>query len=127
LGDMFRSFMQSLYDAPIDPSISGDQELVDIYRDALDEKARPFREQAVEAFQHCLGVATKNRWFNEWSRSCESSLNKLDPRAYPISDELRAQPGYQYSPLAVPNLIDRLQTSEEREAEAAAAAAGAQE
>ena len=114
-------------DAAIDPSIASDQELVDIYRDALDEKARPFREQAIEAFQHCLTTATENQWFNEWSRSCETSLNKLDPRQYPLSDEMRAQPRYVYSPLAEPRIIERLQTEEERAAEARAAETGSQE
>ncbi len=127
VGDMYQSYMQALYDAPIDPSIAEDQELVDIYRDALDQAAQPYREGAVKAFQHCLEVATKNRWFNEWSRSCERQLNKLDPREYPISDELRAEPEYSYSPLAVPRIIKRLQTQAEQEAEEARTAAGAQE
>lgn len=127
MGDMLQSFMQALYDAPVDPSIESDQELVDIYRDALDQAAQPYRDNAIKAFQHCLGVATENRWFNEWSRSCEVQLNKLDPRAYPISDELRAEPAYNYSPLAVPSVINRLKTSAEREVEENRTAAEAQE
>ena len=127
IGDMYQSFMKALYDAPIDPSIANDQELVDIYRDALDQAAQPFRESAVKAFQHCLRVATENRWFNEWSASCELQLNKLDPRTYPLSDELRAQPGFVYSPLALPQIIERLQTQAERDAEAARDRAGSQE
>jgi hypothetical protein len=127
VGDMYRQFMKALYDAPIDPSVSGDQELVDIYRDALDQAAEPYRESAVKAFQHCLSESTKNTWFNEWSQSCETQLNSLDPRSYPISDELRAQPSYQFSPLAIPRLISRLQTQAERAAEDATSAAGQQE
>jgi tetratricopeptide (TPR) repeat protein len=127
VGDMYQSFMQALYDAPIDPSFANDQELVDVYRDALDQKAQPYRDRAVTAFQHCLAVATENRWFNEWSRSCEQQLNKLDPRAYPLSDELRAEGGYVYNPLAVPRIIQRLQTQAELEAEEARTAAGQQE
>lgn len=127
IGDMYQSYMKALYDAPIDPSIENDQELVDIYRDALDQAAQPYRVSAIKAFQHCLAVATKNRWFNEWSGSCEHQLNKLDPREYPLSDELRARPGYVYSPLAIPGVIERLLTQEEREAEEAESAAGARE
>jgi tetratricopeptide (TPR) repeat protein len=127
MGDMLQSFMQALYDAPIDPSIANDQELVDIYRDALDQAAEPYRDGAIKAFEHCLGVATENRWFNEWSRSCEAQLNKLDPRTYPVSDELRAEPAYNLSPLARPVIIKRLKTVAEQEAENARAAAEQQE
>jgi TolA-binding protein len=127
VGDMYQSFMQALYDAPIDPSFANDQELVDIYRDALDQKAQPYRDRAVKAFQHCLAVATENRWFNEWSRSCERQLNKLDPRAYPLSDELRAEGGYIYDPPPAPRVIQRLQTQAERDAVKVRSAAGQQE
>lgn len=127
LGDMYQQFMKALYDAPLDPSIKGDQELVDIYRDALDQAAEPYRKSAITAFQHCIAEATRNTWFNEWSRSCEVQLNKLDPRSYPVSDELRAQPAYSYSPLAIPRLIERLKTQTEREADEARTAAGQQE
>jgi hypothetical protein len=127
LGDMYQQFMNALYDAPLDPSIKGDQELVDIYRDALDQAAEPYRKSATTAFQHCIEEATRNTWFNQWSASCEVQLNKLDPRSYPLSDELRAQPAYSYSPLAIPRPIKRLQTQAEREAEEARSAAGQQE
>lgn len=127
VGDMYRQFMKALYDAPIDPSVANDQELIDIYRDALDQAAEPYRDSAIKAFQHCLSESTNNTWFNQWSRSCEAQLNSLDPRSYPISDELRAQPSYQFSPMAIPKLISRLETQAERAAEEARNAAGQQE
>jgi TolA-binding protein len=91
-GDMQYEFMQSLYDAPVPPAFKDDQELLDIYRQSMDEKAEPYREGAVGGFKHCLEVSTKLRWFNENSLRCERELNKLEPRQYPLSEEIRVMP-----------------------------------
>ena len=101
-GDMQVEFMQSLYDAPLPPAFKDDQELTDIYRSSMDEKAKPFRDVAMNLFEHCLNVSTKVRWFNENSTRCETELNKLDPRKYPISEEIRILPDNEMSFWAVP-------------------------
>ena len=108
-GDMQVEFMQSLYDAPLPPAFKDDQELTDIYRSSMDEKAQPFREVAVNLFEHCLNVSTKVRWFNENSTRCETELNKLDPRKYPISEEIRIQPENEMSFWAVPEPVLELE------------------
>jgi tetratricopeptide (TPR) repeat protein len=108
-GDMQVEFMQSLYDAPLPPAFKDDQELIDIYRSSMDEKAKPFREVAVNLFEHCLNVSTKVRWFNENSTRCETELNKLDPRKYPISEEIRIQPENEMSFWAVPEPVLELE------------------
>ncbi len=114
-GDMQVEFMQSLYDAPLPPAFEGDQELIDIYRSSMDKKAEPFREVAVNLFEHCLNVSTKVRWFNENSLRCETELNKLDPRKYPISEEIRIQPENEMSMWAVPEPILSLETEAEKQ------------
>ena len=117
-GDMQVEFMQSLYDAPLPPAFEGDQELIDIYRSSMDKKAEPFREVAVNLFEHCLNVSTKVRWFNEDSLRCETELNKLDPRKYPISEEIRIQPETEMSMWAVPEPVLKLEgEAEKRERE----------
>jgi hypothetical protein len=108
-GDMQVEFMQSLYDAPLPPAFKDDQELIDIYRSSMDEKAKPFREVAMNLFEHCLNVSTKVRWFNENSTRCETELNKLDPRKYPISEEIRIQPENEMSFWAVPEPVLQLE------------------
>jgi hypothetical protein len=113
-GDMQVEFMQSLYDAPLPPAFEGDQELIDIYRSSMDKKAEPFREVAVNLFEHCLNVSTKVRWFNENSLRCETELNKLDPRKYPISEEIRIQPENEMSMWAVPEAVLKLESEAER-------------
>ncbi len=113
-GDMQVEFMQSLYDAPLPPAFKDDQELIDIYRTSMDEKAQPFREVAVNLFEHCLAVSTQVRWFNENSIRCETELNKLDPRKYPVSEEIRIQPQNEVSIWAVPDPILELEGEEEK-------------
>ncbi len=113
-GDMQVEFMQSLYDAPLPPAFKDDQELIDIYRSSMDERAEPFRSVAVNLFDHCLNVSTKVRWFNENSMRCESELNKLDPKKYPISEEIRIQPENEMSFWAVPELVYELEDAAQR-------------
>ena len=131
VGDMKVEFMQSLYDAPVPPDIAQDVELKTIYQQSLDEKAQPYRDGAVNAYQHCIVVATKVRWFSDDSVRCEARLNKLDPRQFPISDEYRTMPTLVGRQVAYPQLVDHLETAaekrERRLTEGAAAAAGAKE
>ncbi len=110
-GDMQMEFMQSLYDAPLPPAFEGDQELIDIYRGEMDKKADPFRAVAVKLFAHCLNVSTKVHWFNENSLRCEGELNKLDPRKYPISEEIRTLPKNELNYWAAPDPILELETA----------------
>jgi tetratricopeptide (TPR) repeat protein len=123
-GDMQIEFMQALYDAPLPPAFKDDQELIDIYRSSMDEKAQPFHDVAVNLFEHCLNVSTKVRWFNENSMRCEAELNKLDPRKYPVSEEIRVMPKSKMSIWAVPEPILGLETaSQKRERELTSSAA----
>jgi tetratricopeptide (TPR) repeat protein len=122
-GDMRVEFMQSLYDAPLPPMFKDDQELIDIYRSSMDEKAEPYRETAVNLFEHCLNVSTKVHWFNENSLRCEEQLNKLDPRKYPISEEIRVTPENELVYWAVPEPILALETeAQKRERELSSSA-----
>ena len=77
VGDMYLSFVDDFRDAPVPPTLQGDDELVDIYYQGLDEASKPWVEKAKNAYEFCLITATKVRWFNEFmtaaSRSCSSS------------------------------------------------------
>ncbi len=122
-GDMQYEFMQALYDAPIDPSMKDDQELVDIYLRAMDEKAKPYRDGAIGGYEYCLNISTKVRWFNSNSIRCEAMLNKLDPRKYPISDEIRIKPVNKLARWAVPDAVLELETIEMKREKALAQSA----
>lgn len=89
IGEMWRSFVDEFRDAPIPKEIEKDPELFDIYVGALDDASKPFVSEAKDKFEFCLITATKVRWFSDFSRQCEEELNRLDPREYPLSAEVR--------------------------------------
>jgi hypothetical protein len=61
---------------------------------------------AIPKFEYCLITSTRVRWFNTYSRTCESELHRLNPSEYPLADELRGNPGYVYRAQAVPGAVD---------------------
>jgi hypothetical protein len=108
VGEMYRVMMQSFYDTPLPPLVRDDPELRDVFETTLNERAEPYRDASIAAYEHCLSEATRTRWFNSWSRDCEQQLHAFDPRQYPIADEFRADAEHQGSPLAIPQLIPEL-------------------
>ena len=105
VGEMYRSFMDQIRDAPIPEEIENDDELYGIYVDALEAAARPLNQQAVSKFEFCLTTATRVRWFNEYSTQCEQELNQLDRAQYPMAAELRGEANYIQSQLARPGAV----------------------
>lgn len=116
VGDMYLSFVNDFRDAPVPPSLQGDDELVDIYYQGLDEASKPWIEKAKGAYEYCLITATKVRWFNNFMTRCEEELFKLEPRQYPRAAELRGSDSYSYSVMAKPGLVE-LKSGDEDELE----------
>lgn len=113
IGDMYLSFVNDFRDAPVPPVLQGDEELVSIYYQGLDEASKPWVEKAKNAYEFCLITATKVRWFNEYMTRCEEELFKLDPRQYPRAAEIRGSETYQYTMYAVPGAVELGSSSEE--------------
>ncbi len=106
IGDMYGSLVDEFRSAPVPPALEGDDELVSIYYQGLDEASKPWVEKAKNAYEFCLITATKVRWFNEFMTRCEQELFKLDPRQYPRAAELRGSDTYTHSMYAVPGLVE---------------------
>lgn len=106
VGEMFRSFMDQIRDAPIPEEIESDEELYAIYVGALEDAARPLQQQAMEKFEFCLITATRVRWFNNFSQQCEQELNGLDAARYPLAAELRGDATYIQRQLAEPGAVE---------------------
>jgi tetratricopeptide (TPR) repeat protein len=106
IGDMYGSLVDDFRSAPVPPVLEGDDELVSIYYQGLDEASKPWVEKAKNAYEFCLITATKVRWFNEFMTRCEQELFKLDPRRYPRAAELRGSDIYTHSKYAVPGLVE---------------------
>ncbi|MGE3629569.1 MAG: tetratricopeptide repeat protein [Sandaracinaceae bacterium] len=105
VGEMYRSFMDQIREAPIPEEIENDEELYGIYVDALEAAARPLQQQAMDKFEFCLTTATRVRWFNEYSTQCESELNNLDRARYPMAAELRGEANYIQAQVARPGAV----------------------
>ena len=106
IGEMYISIIDAVQRAPIPEEIENDPELFDIYVGAFDEPLEPVRRQAIEKFEFCLTTATNVRWFNEYSRICETELNRLDPRRYPVADELRGSADYIRGSIGEPGPVE---------------------
>ncbi len=106
IGQMYRKFVDAFREAPVPEEIDNDPELRDIYVGALDEQSEPLQRQAIDKFEFCLRTATNVRWFNEWSRTCESELNVLNPREYPLAAELRGEPNYVRGSIGEPGPVE---------------------
>ncbi len=106
IGQMYISIIDAVQQAPIPEEIENDPELFDIYVGAFDEPLEPVRAQAVEKFEFCLRTATNVRWFNEYSRICETELNRLNPREYPVAAELRGSASYVRGSIGRPGPVE---------------------
>ena len=122
IGQMYISIIDAVQDAPVPEEIEADPELYDIYVDAFDGPLEPVRVQAISKFEFCLRTATNVRWFNEYSTICESELNRLNPRQYPVAAELRGAPSYMNAPLGDPGAVE-LSTGDDEDTEPATDAA----
>jgi len=124
IGEMYRTFMDQIEDAPVPEEIENDVELMDIYNDTMEQRLRPLREQAIDKFAFCLITSTRVRWFNEFSRQCENELNALAPTDYPMAAELRGQPDLPERRMPVPGAAELGRAAEEEAAAEAEASPG---
>jgi tetratricopeptide (TPR) repeat protein len=106
VGEMYSSFIDAFREAPVPKEIENDDELYGVYVDALEAQAKTFEKPAVEKFEFCLITATRVRWFSEFSKQCESELNRLNPREYPLAAELRGEAGYAHSTVSLPGMVE---------------------
>lgn len=131
VGQLYQSFSDQLYTAPIPVPPAMPKELTDqlryldaqtkvdietefkqtyrdTYCDTLEEKARIPEEKAIEGLKTCLDKSTEVSWFNEWSTLCESELNQIQPTEYPIASEIRARPGYVARMYGRPSVVEEV-------------------
>jgi hypothetical protein len=83
----------------------------EIYCDQLEDKAEPIESKAVDGFEKCLKAATEQSWYNEWSRLCERELNQVKPTEYPLSSEIKPEPGYVSTTMEQTTVVPELSES----------------
>lgn len=121
VGQLFQSFADALYTAPI-PRRRVPKQLVtaasrheflvtfqEAYCTELERYAIKLEDRAVEALGTCLTKATDLSWYNEWSGLCERELDQLRPGGCPMAAEIRVQPGFVSRRTARKKLIRTLQ------------------
>jgi TolA-binding protein len=113
VGDMYLQFWRDMYNAPTPPAFRRPEfmEVENAYREALDNNAQIYKDQAIEAFSYCLMTATREQWFNEFSQRCEAALFEIDPGRYRVSFEVYPSPALNRLHYAPPDLDLSLITS----------------
>ena len=135
VGEMYRTIIDDVRSAPVPDEIANDDELEGIYLDQLEavlngsnpgpdgrwETVDDIRcmdgseapscrgaplPMALGAFEFCLTLATRVRWFNEWSQQCEEELNNLDRARYPLAAELRGTASFVEDQIAPPGAVE---------------------
>jgi hypothetical protein len=87
---MYQRLAQDVEDAPVPPDIRSSDVLYPIYLDERNRRVMEIRDIARVGFDRCLAHAAREHWFNNWTQTCERGLNTIDPRRYPLTDEVAA-------------------------------------
>ncbi|MBX7191534.1 MAG: tetratricopeptide repeat protein [Sandaracinaceae bacterium] len=145
VGEMYRTIIDDVRSAPVPDEIARDPELEGIYLDALENvlngsnpgpdgrweteddvrcsegagsescQGAPI-PRALGAFEYCLTLATRVRWFNQWSAQCEQELNQLDRARFALAAELRGTASFIQDQVADPGPVE-LSTDDEVESD----------
>ena len=91
-GQISQNFSDALFTAEIPTNIRQYEEAVDVYCDALTEKAEPLEAASLQGFGACLKASTDFGWFSSWSKLCERELGQIKPEEFPTAAELRSEP-----------------------------------
>lgn len=87
LGHIYQLFAEKLYEAPIPPGLSADEE--DFYRTQLEDIAVPLEDEAVKRYKFAIAKAREFRVTNVWTKRIVAALNKFDPSNFPLFKEER--------------------------------------
>jgi TolA-binding protein len=87
LGHMYQVFAQALYDAPVPPGLSEEEQ--DSYRTQLEDIALPIEDEAVKRYVTAYDKAREFKVTNEWTKRILQALNKFKPSDYPLFKEER--------------------------------------
>jgi len=80
IGQAHRSFNKGLLDAPMPRGLDAEEQ--DLYRQALESKALPLENKAVEAFRKAIETGERSGVYTEWAIAAQDALRELQPDAY---------------------------------------------
>ena len=109
VGQLNQDFASQLYTAEIPKDLpvvdAWGNRPRDLYCDELEDRAGKVEAQATESFKSCLGAATSESWYSEWSRLCERELNQLQPAEFPVSSEIKPEASYVPTTMAAARVV----------------------
>ena len=93
-GYVLEGFARSIADAPIPPELKlrGQEAYLAAYTAQLAQVARPYQEQALEAYAKTVQEARDFLVRSEWAARASAALTRIRPREYPRQREARWQP-----------------------------------
>ena len=80
IGQAHRSFNKGLLEAPVPRGLDAEEQ--DLYRQALESKALPLEDKAVEAFRKAIETGERSGAYTEWAIAAQDALCELQPDAY---------------------------------------------
>jgi len=83
VGDLYLVFATELRSVPVPTGVRRDPVLLRIFRDAIEEQARPLTERAIEGWQKGLELAAELGIDDEHARRCRAMLAQHAPDRLP--------------------------------------------
>lgn len=81
IGQMYQQLAKAIFDTPCPKKLDEDQ--CAIYQAALQEKAFPLEEKAIEAFDKGLAKAYELGLYNDWLAKSQDALKTYEPGRFP--------------------------------------------
>jgi len=81
-GNILQTFAEALINSPPPPEIEKDPDLVDMYREGLQQKIDPLEQQAFDLYVRTLDLARQNQVSNKWITLIIERLARLRPQEY---------------------------------------------
>jgi len=92
LGDIYRDFAQTLYQAPTPRGLSDDE--LDIYYTQVEDEGLKLENVAIERFERTVVEAGRLRVTNEWARRALVAINQYKPADFPLYRETKREPTF---------------------------------
>ncbi|MCK5687749.1 tetratricopeptide repeat protein [Myxococcota bacterium] len=81
IGRVYQVMAEDIFNVPCPRKLDMDQ--CDIYQAALQEKAFPLEEKAIEAFDKALGKAYELGLYNDWLAKAQEAMKTYEPMRFP--------------------------------------------
>ncbi|MNJ92506.1 tol-pal system protein YbgF [compost metagenome] len=89
LGEMNQDMAQSIVSAPLPPGLNAEESKQ--YREGIEKFAEPFTVKARESFKSAVDRGLELEVYNDGFKTALAYMNKVDPKAYYLGDEVGSE------------------------------------